>query len=355
MIRVRLQIGDGEILDTFESWGFIYMDADERTEAPIKKREATSYSEEAGEHLDPRTVQDAFDYKVKFLVECPNKNMQNANAKIEAFNKALYTSAYNSDIRTYKEVAFYNDYNRVKIVGLPEPIAQPTDFFRRQDGSALDCAQVELKIRVCDPTKCDFSTYLDEVIDTPDTTTDKLGIEWYNKEYYANALLSTPLHCMPELASFSRIINGETIYYYHRHNIRNVIMNIENQYHPVMILDPISLMNFAGLSEMNPPSYRTVWLPLEGENGNATRGDIFVTYPQMGYYQNGVWKPYDAFFEINDDLKIYEAKVENGDTRASIVIEEDVAIPLKFAMIVGVETSTATPAMMRKFTNLKSE
>ncbi|MCM1216507.1 MAG: hypothetical protein NC209_03845 [Alistipes sp.] len=160
MIRVRLQIGDDEILDTFEGWGFIYMDADERTEAPIKTRETTSYAEEAGEHIDPRTVQDAFDYKVKFLIECPNKNLQNANAKIAAFNKALYTSSHNNDIRTYKDVTFYNDFNRVKIVGLPEPIAQPTDFYRKQDGSVLDCAQVEFKIRVSDPTKCDFNLTL---------------------------------------------------------------------------------------------------------------------------------------------------------------------------------------------------
>lgn len=160
MIRVRLQIGDGETLDTFNGWGFIYMDADERTEAPIKKREVSSYAEESGEHTDPRTVQDAFDYTIKFLIECPNRNLENANAKIAAFNKALYSASYNSDIRTYKEVTFYNDYNRVKIVGYPEPIAQPTDFFRKQDGSALDCAQVELKIRVSDPKKCDFSLAL---------------------------------------------------------------------------------------------------------------------------------------------------------------------------------------------------
>lgn len=157
MIRVRLQIGDGEILDTFEGWGLIYISADNRTEAPIKTRETTSYAEEAGEHIDPRTVQNAFDYSVKFLIECPNKNLENANVKIAAFNAALYTQALHSDIRTYKEVVFYNDYNRVKIVGYPEPIAQPTDFYRRHDGRALDCAQVELKIRVSDPSKCDFN------------------------------------------------------------------------------------------------------------------------------------------------------------------------------------------------------
>ncbi len=158
MITARLRIADGEIEDTFRKWGFIYMESDNRTEAPIKKRETTSYSEEPGEHVDPRTVQDAFDYKVEFLIECPNRNLLNANAKIAAFNKALYTQPKGSNIRTYKTVTFYNDYKRAKIVGLPEPIAVPTEFYRRQDGTVLDCVQVEWNIRVTNPAECDFET-----------------------------------------------------------------------------------------------------------------------------------------------------------------------------------------------------
>ncbi len=160
MITSRIQIAGGQILDTYEGYGFIYMSADNRTEAPIKKRDVTSYAEEAGEHTDPRTVQDAFDYKVKFLIEAPNQNLVNANAKIKAFNNALYTQQNNNDIRIYKEVTFYDDYKRVKIVGLPEPISEPTDFYRRQDGSVMDCAVVELTIHVSDPTKCDFDLSL---------------------------------------------------------------------------------------------------------------------------------------------------------------------------------------------------
>lgn len=160
MITTRIQIGDGEIVDFQRKWGFIYMDADERTEAPIKKRDSTSYAEEAGEHLDPRTVQDAFDYTAKFLIEAPNRNMVNANSKIAAFNKALYTQDPDSGVRTYKEITFFNDFNRVKIVGIPEPIAEPTEFYRRQDGRAMDCVEVELKIRVSNPSRCDFDTSL---------------------------------------------------------------------------------------------------------------------------------------------------------------------------------------------------
>ncbi|WP_297448739.1 hypothetical protein [uncultured Alistipes sp.] len=157
MIRARLQIADGANEDTFDKWGFIYLSADNRMEAPIKKRDVTSYAEEAGEHIDPRTVQDVFDYKVKFLVEAPNQNLVNANAKIDAFNKLLYTQPSNSDIRTYKEIALYDDYKRVKIVGIPDPITEPEELYRRQNGEVMDCVVVELTIHVVDPTKCDFN------------------------------------------------------------------------------------------------------------------------------------------------------------------------------------------------------
>lgn len=157
-----MQIADGAIEDTFDKWGFIYMGADNRTEAPIKKRETTSYAEEAGEHTDSRTIQDAFDHKVKFLIECPNLNLKNANAKIAAFNEALYTQKKGSNIRIYKQISIYDDYKRVKIVGLPSPITEPTELYRQQNGRVMDCAQIELMIRVSDPTKCDFNLTLDK-------------------------------------------------------------------------------------------------------------------------------------------------------------------------------------------------
>jgi hypothetical protein len=154
MIRVRIKIGDGAIEDTFTAHKLIYMDADNRTEAPIKKRDVTSYAEQAGENTDPRTVQDAFDYKVRFIIDGQNTNLANVNAIIAAFNKKLYTQPANSDIRTYKEVAFYNDFKRVKIVGLPEPIAEPKEMKRSRNG--FDFAEIELVIHVSDPTKCNF-------------------------------------------------------------------------------------------------------------------------------------------------------------------------------------------------------
>lgn len=155
MIQSRLQIADGDILNLYDGYKLIHIETDTRFEAPIKKRDTTSYAEEAGEHTDPRTVQDAFDYKVTFIVEAPNKNLTNANAVIDEFNRKLYTQ--DGEIRTYKEITFYNDFKRIKIVGLPEPIQEAKSLYRRQNGEVMDCAQVEWTIRVSDPTKCDFN------------------------------------------------------------------------------------------------------------------------------------------------------------------------------------------------------
>lgn len=155
MINVRIKIGDGATEDTFAAHKLIYMESDHRTEAPIKKRDTTAYAEEAGEHTDHRTVQDAFDYKVRFIIDGQNTNLANVNATIAAFNAKLYTQPANSDIRTYKEVTFYNDFKRVKIVGLPEPIAECKELYRTVNG--YDCAIVEWTIHVSNPTKCDFN------------------------------------------------------------------------------------------------------------------------------------------------------------------------------------------------------
>lgn len=154
MINVRIKIGDGATEDTFAAHKLIYIDADNRTEAPIKKRDTTSYAEEAGENTDPRTVQDAFDYKVQFIIDGQDKDLKRVNSIIAAFNRKLYTQPADSDIRTYKEVTFYNDFKPCKIVGLPEPIAECKEFKKSKNG--YEFAQVEFVIHVSDPTKCNF-------------------------------------------------------------------------------------------------------------------------------------------------------------------------------------------------------
>ena len=154
MINVRIKIGDGAIEDTFTAHKLIYIDADNRTEAPIKKRDVSSYVEQAGDNTDPRTVQDAFDYKVQFIIDGQDKDLKRVNSIIAAFNKKLYTQEEGSDIRVYKEVTFYNDFKPHKIVGIPEPIAECKEFKKSKNG--YEFAQVEFVIHVSDPTKCNF-------------------------------------------------------------------------------------------------------------------------------------------------------------------------------------------------------
>lgn len=154
MINASIQIGDGEILDTYVAYKLIYLSSDNRTEAPIKKRDATCYAEQAGANVDPRTVQDEFDYKVVFVIDGQDKDMERVSAIIKTFNSKLYTQAEGSDVRTYKAVAFYNYDKHIKIVGLPEPIAEPKDFKKSRNG--YEYAQVEFAIHVNDPKKCDF-------------------------------------------------------------------------------------------------------------------------------------------------------------------------------------------------------
>lgn len=162
MITARIQIENGQILDTYEGWGFIVMgngNDKKHFAPPEKKRDKSSYIEEAGAHEDPRTVDDEFDYKIEFLIETPNKNLVNANAKIKAWNDAVRERKAGSDIKRCKAVTLYDDRMRNKIVGIPEIISEvdSDDFYRRQDGSGMDCVVVPLTIHVSDPTKCDFN------------------------------------------------------------------------------------------------------------------------------------------------------------------------------------------------------
>ena len=156
-IRATLQIENDSPKDTYTGWGFIYIESDDRVAPPEKKRETTTYAEEEGENVDPRTVDDVFDYKVKFLVECPNTNKENANAKIKAFNDAIRYADSQTDIKTCKRITFDNYYKRVRIVGIPEIIAEPTEFYRTSNGKTLDCVLIELTIHVDKPSLCNFN------------------------------------------------------------------------------------------------------------------------------------------------------------------------------------------------------
>lgn len=155
MIKVRLKIGNGEIVDTEQAYGLIYLDSDKRVGAPSKGFESTSYPEEEGEHILPKTVDAAFDYKVKFFVQ--GTTLENANAKIVAFNAALHGTPNSLGEKEYHKVTFYNDYKRHKIVGYPSEIAEAQDFWRDRTNQVNDVIVVEWTIRVNKPSDCDFN------------------------------------------------------------------------------------------------------------------------------------------------------------------------------------------------------
>lgn len=154
MLTVRLQIANGAVVDT-QQYGFIYIDSDKRVGVESKGFESTSYPEEEGEHIIPKTVDSAFDYKVKFFVQADS--VENANDKIDAFNEMLYTKDATTGVKTYNQVTFYNDYKRHKIVGYPSEIAEATEFWRDRKNQLQDIIIIEWTIRVNKPSLCDFS------------------------------------------------------------------------------------------------------------------------------------------------------------------------------------------------------
>lgn len=155
MLTARIKIGDGQIVDT-QTYGLVYLDSDKVVGAPTKGFESTQYPEEEGEHAIPKTVDAAFDYKAKFFFRADS--LETANDKIDAFNKLLYDQAAGSDTKVFKQVTFFNDHKRHKIVGYPQPIAEATEFWRDPASQVNDVVVAELNIRVTKPSLCEWST-----------------------------------------------------------------------------------------------------------------------------------------------------------------------------------------------------
>ena len=156
MIKSRIKIGTDEVCDITEQFGFIYLNGDKRFAAPIKDFEKTSYPEQAGYNILPKTVDDGFEYKVELFVKADR--IENANKKIATFNNSLYSR--NGDVKTFKQISFYDDYKGVVIVGYPQPIQEATEFWRDSKGQQLDIVCVEFVIIVNNPNLCQF--YIDK-------------------------------------------------------------------------------------------------------------------------------------------------------------------------------------------------
>ena len=163
--RIKIGTGSGEPVDT-QTYGLVYLSSAQRVGSPIKGYDATSYPEEEGEHIIPKTVDDAFDYVVKFFIRPdavgPNdtdaqKKLKTVNAKIKAFNEAILPFNSTTGQRTANLITFYNDYKRHMIVGYPQPMAEAEDFWRDPKNQVNDIVIVEWTIRVTKPSLCDYN------------------------------------------------------------------------------------------------------------------------------------------------------------------------------------------------------
>lgn len=154
MIKSRIKIEDGQIYDLESLFGLVQVSSDNIFAAPVKAFEQTTYPEQAGVNILPVTVDDTFEYKATFFVSAKG-GLETANWKIEEFNKAIAKEV--NGIKHIKQITFYNDYKKVKIVGYPTPISNATEFWRDSSGKLHDVVCVELVIKVTNPSLCNFN------------------------------------------------------------------------------------------------------------------------------------------------------------------------------------------------------
>lgn len=154
MIKSRIKIEDGKIYDFESMFGFIQVNSDTIFAPPLKPFEQSSYPEQSGVNILPISVEDSFEYKATFFVDA-KRGINNANWKIAEFNKAIVSNE--DGLKRVKQITFYNDFKKIKIVGYPQPIQKATEFWRDSKGRLHDVVCVELVIKVTNPTLCNFN------------------------------------------------------------------------------------------------------------------------------------------------------------------------------------------------------
>ena len=161
MITSKIKIGeDGEFKDSRE-YGLVFLSADSLLAAEVKDFDTTSYPEEEGEHIIPKSVDAPFDYQAKFFIS-PERligedKLADANKIVSDFNARISTLDLETKVRTFKKIYFYNEYKGILIVGYAKPISKPETFWRDTRGIVNDVVVVEWNIRVTKPSECDFN------------------------------------------------------------------------------------------------------------------------------------------------------------------------------------------------------
>lgn len=285
MIESKIQIDGGPVLDLRSGFGFIYLDADERT-APDEKEDAvTSYAGEAGEHRDGRTVLAPFDYTARFLVEAPNRDLVNVNSRIAAFNDAIRETVPGSDIRRKREIAFYNLHNRVKIVGFPELVSTPKTVYHSRRHGELEFAEVELKIRVSNPGKCAFDMMLGPALSPSNLV---LNSAFYGPGNWVKSLNGGEV----ELDTAVTLDGRNSVRIVNQDGLRRY--NTLYQYPDWLAPGQYTSLFYARYE--GDIDWVSVELRLFDSGGNRT-----VTYPLGGInaaYPSGAWYPVTAHFTV---------------------------------------------------------
>lgn len=156
MLTANIKIGESGTFADTRNYGLVYLSSDKVVGAPVKDFEETSYPEQEGVNICPKTVDAPFDYKITFFVRPSDGLLGTANAKIKAFNNMLYTQVPGSDVKEFKRVWFYSEHKRHLISGLPRPMSEASTFWRDPSGQIGDVVVVEWLIRVNKPSECNF-------------------------------------------------------------------------------------------------------------------------------------------------------------------------------------------------------
>ena len=153
MATIELAIDGGAAVDMEEVYGLRYIGSDNRFGAPIREMAVSKYAEEAGEHTDRRTVEEAFDYKIRFVIEAVPGRLTGVNYRIAQLNNAMRkVAAGGGQVVTFRRWTLYNGHKGVRISGIPRPIEEVERWWR--DG--MECAVVELTIHADRPGECSF-------------------------------------------------------------------------------------------------------------------------------------------------------------------------------------------------------
>lgn len=147
---LRIQVGDGPIIQAEEAYGVYLTEGDIRLPLPIRNYEVQEYPETTAVDIYPVTKFEPFDYTVKLC--CVAKGSDDVNSVIQQLQSLFLTPS--GGMMRANVISIYDDYRHTKMVGYYKSIAS-TEFGRTESESFL---YFDLTIYVSDPSKCEINT-----------------------------------------------------------------------------------------------------------------------------------------------------------------------------------------------------